>query len=176
MLFDVRSENQAAPNYSNMSSPVSSIVVTVLYFFSLICGLLAAITGYRVARFISTSVRCKGKVSKLVKESHGFHSLFRPNFTFTDENGKKQTISSSIASYPAPFAVGETIELIYPPGRPFMAQYRGFFAQWGLTVFLTAFATITYCVTDNLPGGAQSHNPIVRLAQEIEQLMDSNPH
>jgi hypothetical protein len=116
----------------------------ILQGVSLVCGVLSAISGYRAVRYMTAAVRCHAKVTKLVKVTDGFKPLFRPVFSFKDESGKKHTVSSSIASYPAPFVVGETIEILYPPGKPSLAEYRSHFALWGLTVFLVAFATITF--------------------------------
>jgi hypothetical protein len=127
-----------------MSSPEPATIITVLKCVSLVFGLLAVISGCRVARQLARSVRCNGRVTKLVKIPDGINSLFRPIFTFTDESGKKHTVASSIAGYPAPYAVGETVEILYPRGQPSLAECRSFFAQWGLTSFLVGFATITY--------------------------------
>lgn len=116
----------------------------ILQGVSLVCGVLAAISGYRAFRYMTTAVRCHAKVTKLIKVADGIKPLFRPVFAFRDELGKKHTVSSSIASYPAPFVVGETIEIIYPRGKPALAEYRSHFALWGLTVFFVAFAAITF--------------------------------
>lgn len=127
-----------------MTSPAPPTIILILHGVSATCALIAAISGYRVARYIATSVRCHAKVTKLIKVSDGIKPLFRPVFTFKDESGKKHKVTSSIASYPAPFVVGETIEILYPPGKPALAEYRGLFAQWGLTGFFVAFAAITF--------------------------------
>lgn len=127
-----------------MSSPAPTTIILILQGVSFVCGLFAAISGYRTLRHLATSVRGHAKVTKLVKVSDGFKPLFRPVFAFKDESGKKHTVSSSIASYPAPFVVGETIEILYPPGKPSLAEYRSHFSLWGLTVFFVAFATITF--------------------------------
>ena len=127
-----------------MSSAEPSTIVTILQCVSLSFGLLAAITGYRVYRYLATAVRCRGSVTKLVEEPHGVRPLFRPIFTFTDESGRQHSISSSVASRPAAFDVGDTIEIIYPPGQPSLAEYCGFFAQWALPTVFAVFATFTF--------------------------------
>ena len=127
-----------------MTSPAPSTIILMLQGVSFVCGLLAAISGYRTLRRLATSVRGHAKVTKLIKVSDGFKPLFRPVFAFKDESGKKHKVTSSIASYAAPFVVGESIEILYPPGKPALAEYRSHFALWGLTVFFVAFAAISF--------------------------------
>lgn len=70
-------------------------------------------------------------------------STYYPIVEFADNTGKVTRFSSSYSSNPPAYEVGETVEVLYEPGKPAQAEIKGFFSQW-LGVIITGLIGIIF--------------------------------
>jgi hypothetical protein len=55
-----------------------------------------------------------------------------PVVAFTTRDGDERSVVGSVNRRPAPWAVGEVVEVVYDPGNPSRADLRTELAGWGL--------------------------------------------
>jgi hypothetical protein len=108
----------------------------------------------RMARGISTT----GVVIELVRQrvegeyvrSRSEHGVkiegkyrYRPAIRFETPSGESIEFISGIAMRPAPYEVGERVEVIYDPQNPRQAQINRFVNLWFYTLLLLFFGLFT---------------------------------
>jgi hypothetical protein len=69
--------------------------------------------------------------------------LYRPVIRFETQNGATIEFISGIAMRPAPYEVGERVEVIYDPQNPRQAQISRFVNLWFYTLMLLFFGLFT---------------------------------
>jgi hypothetical protein len=90
--------------------------------------------------FVRRAVHATGTVvSNVTVESRSdadgsVRTTFAPQFTFKGADGRSHTVISSISSYPAAFAIGQTVPVLYDPNHPASAKIDTFSQIWGLAV------------------------------------------
>jgi len=82
--------------------------------------------------FIAHAQTTTGKVVELreVRDKDGGSSTWKPVVHFTAAGGQDVTFSSSFSSNPAPYDVGDTVEVLYLRDDPGDARIRGFGSLW----------------------------------------------
>jgi len=83
-------------------------------------------------RFIANADTAQGKVIELieVRDEDDGSITYKPVVTFEAPTGKSITFTASFSSKPAPYDVGESVEVLYAPDDPHDARIRGFGSLW----------------------------------------------
>lgn len=94
--------------------------------------------------FIAHAQTTTGKVVELreVRDKDGGSSTWKPVVHYETADGKGITFSSSFSSNPAPYDVGETVEVLYLRDDPGDARIKGFGSLW----FGAALLAVMGCV------------------------------
>ena len=119
-----------------------SIVVSVVFFA------VAAITTFNVDRFLNEAEQTTGTVVAL-SEKHDTerNSInYAPVFTFKIEYGRTQSVTSSVATNPPSFAVGDQVHVLYRRSDPAGAKIDSFWQLWFWPVFLAGFGSVEILV------------------------------
>ena len=84
------------------------------------------------ARFIANADTAQGKVIELieVRDTDDGSISYKPVVAYEAANGKSITFTASFSSKPAPYDVGESVEVLYAPGDPHDARIKGFSSLW----------------------------------------------
>ncbi len=98
------------------------------------CALLVAgVSAYFTYSFKSSAIKADGEVIDLLESSGSDGGvMYSPVFAFSDQNGERHEIHSSVASYPPSHSKGEKVIVYFPSGAPKKAKLDGFFSMWGL--------------------------------------------
>ena len=83
-------------------------------------------------RFIADAESAQGRVVELIEvrdEDDGSIS-YKPVVTYETANGRSITFTASFSSKPAPYDVGESVEVLYAPQDPHDARIKGFSSLW----------------------------------------------
>ena len=107
-----------------------------------ICGLVALASLFVCWQFVRLAARADGRVVQMVEQDGEDGKLYAPVFVFRDSSGEEHTVHSHTASYPPEHQIGDSVRVLYLPGRPQDAKTDRFFSLWGLpfvTGILAAF-------------------------------------
>lgn len=121
-------------------------LTTTKYFFAVIgLGMLlgAAAVRSHTASFVARATRTQGTVTALVSQrSTGNNSVsYRPVVRF--QAGEQRIVfSSSVASNPPAYSVGETVEVLYLESNPYDAKIDSFSSLWFFPALLGAMGAI----------------------------------
>ena len=130
-------------------------------------SLLAAVLLFlRTRRFLSTAVAVSGTVMDMVARSGSEGGVvYSPVVQFTTVEGQAVTFTDSVGRSPPKYTPGDTVKVMYPPGRPEAARIPGWFSLWFLPSFSLLFGLIfgvvggfLYMTADEattLPGGIE---------------------
>jgi hypothetical protein len=82
--------------------------------------------------FEEHAVRVEARVIGLVqrRSNHGSSPVYAPVFRFTTNDGQVVRVTSSSASSPPAYEVGQTVPLLYDPGRPQRAEEITFSSRY----------------------------------------------
>ena len=88
--------------------------------------------------FLSTAAQAAGKVIALNEryDQQSGDTQFAPVFSFVGNDGKSYTVTSSIASNPSGFAVGDQVKVRYLSSNPRGAKIGSFMQLWLVTMVL----------------------------------------
>jgi hypothetical protein len=127
----------ASFNFTQVFGSIFSLVGLILLT---VCGTIY----YYEQQFLNKAITSTGVVTQLgeSRSSKG-SSTYYPIVEFTDQTGKKTIFSSSYSSSPPAYEVGETVEVLYEPGKPSQAEIKGFFSQW-LAALITGFLGLIF--------------------------------
>jgi hypothetical protein len=82
-------------------------------------------------RFIANSRSTQGTVVELIEVRNDEGSVtYKPVVQYQAPNGELITYTASFSSKPAPYDVGEIVEVMYAPDDPHDILLRGFMSQW----------------------------------------------
>ena len=108
----------------------------VLIYTFLIIGVLmllgSLLSWNSTRRFIANADTTQGRVIELIEvhdEDDG-SITYKPVVTYEAANGRSITFTASFSSKPAPYDVGENVEVLYAPDNPHDARIRGFGSLW----------------------------------------------
>lgn len=94
--------------------------------------------------FIARAQSTTGKVIELreVRDKDGGSSTWKPVVHYATAEGQEVTFSSSFSSNPAPYRVGDMVEVLYLRDDPDDARIRGFGSLWGGATFLAGMGFV----------------------------------
>src|SRR5687768_6517911 len=115
----------------NASSVFTHVFGTILALIGLILLTVCGFIYYNEQQFLNKAISAPGIVTQMgeSRSSKGSPTYY-PIVEFTDQAGQKTIFSSSYSSSPPAYEVGETVEVLYEPGKPSQAEIKGFFSQW----------------------------------------------
>lgn len=113
-------------------------ITIIKYSFTAIGALLLAGTfvGYqKTSDFMDRANRAPGRVVDLIethsRDSEGSTStLYKPVVAYTDAQGQTRQLTSSVASSPPGFDIGEAVEVLYIPGDERNAEINATSSLW----------------------------------------------
>ena len=127
---------------------VLRIAVAVGKYFLLPIG--ALILAGAIYAFVDTkawlgrSVEAEGSVVEMVRvvdrDTHS--SMFAPLVRFKTADGKSIEFQSSTQSNPPAYYAGQTVTVLYDPGKPNSAAIAGLFSIWGVALILGIIGTV----------------------------------
>ena len=88
---------------------------------------------------LNTGVKTSAEVIDLIESSSDDGYTYKPVFEYTDRTGGKMTFESDISSSPAPYQIGDYVDIIYSLD----SGNRKIVSFWGLyrwTILLLSFA------------------------------------
>jgi uncharacterized protein DUF3592 len=82
--------------------------------------------------FLAHARQTTGTVVELreVRDSDGGSSTWKPVVNFVADDGRDITFAASFSSKPAPYDVGERVDVLYLPDDPLQARIKGFSSLW----------------------------------------------
>ena len=106
--------------------------------------LVALLLWNNTRRFIANADTAQGRVIELieVRDKDDGSISYKPVVTYEAANGKSITFTASFSSKPAPYDVGESVEVLYAPGDPQEARIRGFSSLWLGPTILGGLGTV----------------------------------
>ncbi len=133
-----------------------SLLSSWLYVSTKICGwLFAGLTvlwlGVAAVFWVGCiglqhdGTKAEATVTKVVEEESERGKFKYSYFTFTDtESGKEYTVKSQMAATERPlYDMGSKVEVIYPAGRPDVAEENIFIIQYLVPLIFTFFVFVT---------------------------------
>jgi hypothetical protein len=118
---------------------VSAIVGALL-----LLGALLLWNGSR--RFVAGARTVQGAVVELIESRDSDGTTYKPVVRFTANDGREITYTESFSGNPAPYDVGETVEVLFTADNPHQARIKGFMSLWLAPTILggmgLVFATI----------------------------------
>jgi len=104
----------------------------------------AAIMAFSVDRFLNGATHTTGVVVALIEKRDTERNLttYAPVFTFTTEDGGTQSVTSSVATNPPGFAVGDQVRILYLRSDPAGARIDSFWQLWFWPIFLLGFGSV----------------------------------
>ena len=94
--------------------------------------IIALLLWNKTRSFLARAQQTTGTVVELreVRDNDGGSSTWKPVVTFAAGNGRDITFAASFSSKPAPYDVGERVEVLYLPDDPQEARIKGFSSLW----------------------------------------------
>ncbi len=96
---------------------------------------------YNVSQNLMTDgIKTKAKVIDLIKISDDDGYTYKPVFEYTDRNSNLVTFKSNVSSSPAPFSIGDKVNIVYSKN----SNERKVVSFWGLyrwTIILLSIAS-----------------------------------
>jgi len=138
--------------FSSTRKPSSPRTLAIVGIISLVMSVgflvAAAITAFNVDRFLNEAEQTTGTVIALSEKHDTEHDSinYAPVFTFKIEYGRTQSVTSSVATNPPSFAVGDQVRVLYRRSDPAGAQIDSFWQLWFWPVFLAGFGSVEILV------------------------------
>jgi Protein of unknown function (DUF3592) len=107
----------------------------LIYIF-LVIGVLmllgSLLSWNNTRRFIANAETAQGRVIELieVRDDDDGSTTYKPVVTYVAANGQSITFTASFSSKPAPYDVGESVDVLYAADDPHDARIRGFGSLW----------------------------------------------
>ena len=95
---------------------------------------------YSTKDLINSGYRTKATVIKLIEVVGDDSSTYKPVFEYTDRYGKLITFKSEISSRPAPYNVGDQLQIIHSEDNE-NVKIISFWGLYRLTIFLFSLAS-----------------------------------
>jgi len=132
---------------SVMPALLRIVVAVGKYFFLPIGALILAGAIYAVVdtkAWLARSVEAEGSVVEMVRvvDRETNSSMFAPLVRFKTADGKSIDFQSSTQSNPPAYYAGQTVTVLYDPGKPNSAAIAGLFSIWGIAIILGIIGTV----------------------------------
>ena len=124
---------------------ISRIIGGLLLLMAVAWLIVAAVCYHFANRFASRAIACQGTVVQMnSRTGDNGNTTYYPVFTYTDSAGTLRTSTSSSASNPPEYSVGDKISLLYDPHDPQDVRTNSFAGLWLLpTIFAGVGGVIT---------------------------------
>ena len=88
--------------------------------------------------WLARAVEAQGSVIEMVRviDRDTYSSMFAPLVRFKTADGKSIEFQSTTQSNPPAYYAGQTVTVLYDPGRPNSAAIAGLFSIWGASIIL----------------------------------------
>ncbi|AOW15721.1 hypothetical protein LPB72_06495 [Hydrogenophaga crassostreae] len=98
-------------------------------------------------RFLDRAQMAPGVVTELVVSTKKVSSTtYKPLVRFETPSGAVIDFTSSVASAPAAYRVGEPVTVFFDPANPSEARVNGFFELWGIASIAGVVGTVFFLV------------------------------
>lgn len=124
-------------------------VIIIRWVFAVIGGaqLVAAYFFYSSTQtFLETAQKTQGVVTDLVRSTSSDSTTYQPVVEFQIQEGRIIEFTSNSGSNPPSYTRGESVEVLYDPGRPEKARINGFFSLWGLPVIFGGLGAVFFLI------------------------------
>jgi hypothetical protein len=81
-------------------------------------------------RFVASAHATPGTVVELIASRDSDGTTYKPVVRFTATDGREITYTETFSGNPAPYDVGETVEVLFTPDEPSKARIKGFMSLW----------------------------------------------
>jgi hypothetical protein len=89
-------------------------------------------------QFVAKAITSQGMVVDLVEDRDSDGVTYAPVVRFTTPGGREITYTESFSGNPAPYDVGDPVEVLYSADNPGKSRVKGFMSLWLGPVILTA--------------------------------------
>jgi hypothetical protein len=93
-------------------------------------------------QFVAKAVTSQGTVVDLIEQRDSDGTTYSPVVRFSTPGGREITYTESFSGNPAPYDVGDTVEVLYSSDQPGKGRIKGFMSLWMGPVILTFIGTI----------------------------------
>src|SRR6478735_529355 len=95
-------------------------------------------------KFVATAQAAQGRVVELieVRNKEKDSLTYKPVVTYKTAGGHKVTFQSSFSSNPAPYAVGDVVQVLYATGDPYDARIDGYGSLWAGPTIIAVLGTV----------------------------------
>ena len=153
---DLQPKHVAAPIFFGIDGYYLRTLVCILFVTAAgILLMIAAFSYFRNSAFVRRASYVQGKVVQLEERRGEGGSYFRAIFEFRDAAGAVYTVRDSVGSYPASYAVGDSVSVLFEPTDPKKAKLDSFNSLWGMSFVMGIlggvslfFALIIYAITE----------------------------
>ncbi|WP_089886481.1 DUF3592 domain-containing protein [Kriegella aquimaris] len=94
----------------------------------------------KTQRLLDYGIRTTAKVIDLLASQSDDGTTYRPVFEYTDRTHTIKTFENPISSSPAPYAIGDTIKIIYNPKEKEAVKTVSFWGLFRWSVILSMIA------------------------------------
>jgi len=147
----------------------------ISWLFPAIGGLLlvgALLLWNHTRQFIASAYTTRGTVVDLVEDRDSDGVTYSPVVRFTAPDGQEVTYTESFSGNPAPYDVGESVEVLYSRDQPRKGRIKGFMSLWMGPVILggmgTLFALIGGGILLAQHGGKRKKNYLMAYGTAIQ--------
>lgn len=100
----------------------------------------ASAAGLKAYRFASVAERAQGRVVELVRQPSREGGAYAPKVAFVAASGLAYEFIDTVGSHAPAYQVGETVTVLYHPGRPLDAHLEQAMALWAPALGLGGLA------------------------------------
>jgi len=136
--------------------------------------IIALLLWNKTRSFLAHAKETTGTVVELleVRDKDDGSSTWKPVVRFTPSDGSDITFAASFSSKPAPYDVGDSVEVLYLPDDPHEARIKGFSSLWLGTAILggmgLAFAGIGAGILLGTRAGEKKKHYLMAYGNSIE--------
>lgn len=117
----------------------------ISWVFTLVGVLLllgAALLWNSTHRFMASASRLQGTVVELIEKRDSDGATYSPVVRFIAPDGREVTYTESFSGNPAPYDVGENVEVLYSRENPDEPRIKGFMSLWLVPAILGGLGSI----------------------------------
>lgn len=147
----------------------------ISWLFPALGGLLllgAVLLAIHTRQFVARAHTVPGTVVDLVEKRDSDGSTYSPVVRFTTPHGREITYTESFSGYPAPYDVGEPVEVLYSAEKPDQGRIKGFMSLWLGPLVLGGIGSVFTLIGGGIllarRGGKRSRNYLMAYGTAIQ--------
>jgi len=94
--------------------------------------------------FVASALPATGEVIDFFESRSSESLTYRPVVEFVTAQGQSVQFTSPSGSSPPAYSRGESVEVLYDPDRPEIAQINSFFSLWGVPIIFVSIGVILF--------------------------------